>query len=236
MRRNQVVKYGCETKFTCGTLELEGTHVRFVNLQLGLEEEGCFNSMDQGMQFKMFCQREVNSAGPEPFVKPGDSGSLVYMLQNNNEQDLVCIGMVIGQSSHGSCIITPIADVLRSLNLPLKLKEFRSGVNQNIEGASLSSNSVNSSSELLSFLLDFRRTTEATLQDLKSSTETQIREIKTDIRNMEVRFMSLENRMHDRLDADENQNVNVLDDENQYVNVVTNRGKSSGRQFYSEDL
>ena len=96
------MKYDSESKFTTGTLQLNETHVRFENISLAIEEGYGQQDMTVSNDFLMYGQYEVKPRSEEPFAVAGDSGSLVFMLRNNCENDLVCIGMVIGISTHGS--------------------------------------------------------------------------------------------------------------------------------------
>ena len=60
-------------------------------------------------------QYEVIQWGTSPFASSGDSGSLVFIL--NEEEELVCIGMVIGGTSYQTAIVTPIEAVLDAFGL-----------------------------------------------------------------------------------------------------------------------
>ena len=56
---------------------------------------------------------DVDSA---KFFDPGDSGALVFM--HLNDQDLYCVGLAVGCTSYGSCVVTPIESVFQELGLP----------------------------------------------------------------------------------------------------------------------
>ena len=164
------------------------THARLENIDLAIEEGYGPHNMTSSNRFRMFGQYEIYSTCNEPFAKPGDSGSLVFMLRDNNEDDLVCIGMVIGISSHGSCIVTPIVHVLRAFNLPLSLTRFEHFL-QVQTGAS--SNAVPSNDNTLQLIL-------GSVNDLKQSTKQSIDALES---TFEMRFISLERKLHGFISA-----------------------------------
>ena len=171
-------------KFTVGTLQLCETHARLENISLTVEEGYGPRDMTVSNRFRMFGQYEIYSTCHEPFSKPGDSGSLVFMLRDNNEDDLVCIGMVIGTSSHGSCIVTPIVHVLRALNLPLSLSRFEdsSPVPTGAIG-----NATPSNDNILQLILGSIKTLELSTKQSFDALENKF----------EARFISLERKVHE---------------------------------------
>lgn len=122
-RRNDVVTYGAESGLTRGALNVDGSYVRIESKELRIFEKDLFGTLKENV-FTMYHQREVLNIGDRNFFELGDSGALVFMLFDNKRSK--CVGMAIGKTSYGSCIITPIASVLDSLGLkpPLKLKSF----------------------------------------------------------------------------------------------------------------
>ena len=145
-------------------------------------------------RFHMFGQREIYSTFGEPFATAGDSGSLVFMLRDNKEDDLVCIGMVVGTSSHGSCIMTPIENVLNALNLPLRLTRFDRTDNRQEEATGgTSSPSDNTLQLILASMSDIKQQNMATKQSID-----ELRE------KTEMRLISLERKVKEisRQDGD----------------------------------
>ena len=201
IRRQQVVKYGSESKFTIGTLQLCETHARLENIDLAIEEGYGPHDMTVSNRFRMFGQYEIYSTCNEPFAKPGDSGSLVFMLRDNNEDDLVCIGMVIGTWSHGSCIVTPIEHVLRALNLPLSLSRFE---DSSPVPAGAIGNSTPSNDNILQLILGSIKTLELSTKQSFDALENKF----------EARFISLERKVHkiksarNESDRDNGQEIN----------------------------
>ena len=177
-RRHHLVKYGSESKFTAGTLKLFQTHARLENISLDIEEGFGPHDMTSVNRFRMFGQLEVYSNTGETFAKMGDSGSLVFMLRNNKEDDLVCIGMVVGMSSHGSCIMTPISNVLSALNLPLRLARFEQPISAQPEAHASNATSHDSTQLIL-----------GSIQLLKQSIDAMENKF-------EMRFISLERKVH----------------------------------------
>ena len=135
-------------------------------------------------RFHMFGQREIYSTFGEPFATAGDSGSLVFMLRDNKEDDLVCIGMVVGTSSHDSCIMTPIENVLNALNLPLRLTRFDRTENRQEEATGGTSAP---SDDTLQLIL-------AAISDIKQNmaTKQSIDELRE---KTEMRFINLERKV-----------------------------------------
>jgi hypothetical protein len=64
-------------------------------------------------------QYEIKPLSKEtPFLKRGDSGSLIFVLNNTSPVELICVGLAVAATTHGSCIMTPIHSVLKALKLP----------------------------------------------------------------------------------------------------------------------
>ena len=113
-RRNDVIKIGSQSGLTRGSLYLNGVYVRTNNREMVLPDE---------KKVEFFNQMEIQSHyGSKAFFELGDSGSLVFMPLKNNE--LHCIGLAIGKTSYLSCIVTPIDEVLRRLELNPQFVNF----------------------------------------------------------------------------------------------------------------
>ncbi|KAJ8311557.1 hypothetical protein KUTeg_010912 [Tegillarca granosa] len=111
-----IIKFGSNTGLTRGAFRLNGVQVRVkrkINLTTPINPQ----------TFTMKGQYEIQSVGPKDFFQPGDSGSGVYIVDENKQ--LHCIGIAIGCTSYRSTIVTPIKDVLEALDLPSKLKTFK---------------------------------------------------------------------------------------------------------------
>ena len=73
---------------------------------------------------EFFNQIEILSVTKyEQFFKGGDSGSLVFMPLGN-VPELYCIGLAVGWTSYDSCIVTPIENVFKKLDLPAKFIDY----------------------------------------------------------------------------------------------------------------
>lgn len=104
---HMVVKCGAVTKLTHGVLALDGSIFRMENQEMrmpGIEAQ-------HNSRIVMYRQYLVESVENYPFFQIGDSGSLVFM---HHGSDLKCIGMAIGNTSYGGCIVTPIEAILEA--------------------------------------------------------------------------------------------------------------------------
>jgi len=99
---------------TRGMLAVNGTQVRPLNVNIG--------QSNQQNRYEFSNQLQVVSLSHSPFFQPGDSGSAVLIV--NDDQSLECIGMAIGCSSDGSAIVTPISAILDALGPGVTLKRF----------------------------------------------------------------------------------------------------------------
>lgn len=140
MKGHQLIKFGATTGLTRGLLAVDGCHVRVENKELKLEETVYGNKVSK--TFEMYNQHEIESVGNKIFFQEGDSGAFVYMLCDNNPEDLRCIGMAIGITSYRSCIMTPILNVLQELGLPPKLKSFPRNRKQLSSGTSITNSNI----------------------------------------------------------------------------------------------
>ena len=103
-----VLKIGSRTGLTKGKLYSYGTCVRRHPMR---NTDEC--------KFEFYNQIEVVPFTESmKFFDLGDSGSLLFMLLNDNE--LYCVGLAIGCTSYGSCIVTPIEYFFKKLQLPQK--------------------------------------------------------------------------------------------------------------------
>lgn len=140
MKGHQLIKFGATTGLTRGLLAVDGCHVRVENKELKLEETVYGNKVSK--TFEMYNQHEIESVGNKIFFQEGDSGAFVYMLCDNNPEDLRCIGMAIGITSYRSCIMTPIINVMQELGLPPKLKSFSRNRKQLSSGTSIQNSNI----------------------------------------------------------------------------------------------
>ena len=219
-RRQHVVKYGSESGFTLGTLQLFQAHARYDNISLVIEDGYEPHDMTTVNRFRMFGQLEVYSTCNEPFAVVGDSGSLVFMLKDNYEDDLVCVGMVVGTSTHGSCIITPIADVLRAFNLPLCLSRFAHSPQIRVPTGASSDpppSLDNTLRLILSEISELKQSTQQSIDNLKHYT-------KQSIDDLEMRFISREQRLYERV---ENHDIHAVDIAQSNSNEPNGRGEDS---------
>ncbi|XP_062598499.1 uncharacterized protein LOC134259920 [Saccostrea cucullata] len=113
-----VIKFGASTGFTIGDLYFNRVHARFMNQHIS------FYGTDIG---PIMCnQIEIRNLPQGDFFSMGDSGSFVFCINPN--KTLSCIGMAIGLSPSGSCLVTPIDRILQSFGLPQTLESCYPGV------------------------------------------------------------------------------------------------------------
>ncbi|XP_062608453.1 uncharacterized protein LOC134270277 [Saccostrea cucullata] len=108
-----VVKYGVTTGFTLGCLFNECMHVRIQSENLTLPD---FLGSSHPRNITVYNQMEIEGIRGK-FFDLGDSGSFVFCI--NQDETLSCIGMAIALTSRGTCLVTPIENVLKSLKLPV---------------------------------------------------------------------------------------------------------------------
>lgn len=104
---HMVVKCGAVTGLTHGVLALDGGIFRMENQEMRMPGIQAQHSQ----RIVMYRQYLVESVENYPFFQMGDSGSLVFM---HHGRDLKCIGMAIGNTSYGGCIVTPIEAILEA--------------------------------------------------------------------------------------------------------------------------
>ena len=173
-RRNCVIKYGNVSKLTAGHLHLSGLHVRSVNEELGITE--CSGGMECTKKFKMFYQQEIKSSSSYPFFEAGDSGALVFMLNDPEGNDLHCIGIAIGVTSYQSCIMTPIDAVLSKLQLPGNLKSFQTSNNTHVLSSPAQQPGMSENQDPIQLLL-------ATMTKMEMSIKSEMNSMKTTLEN-----------------------------------------------------
>ena len=145
--RSFVVKYGATTQLTRGSLAPDGIHVRIHNLQPRIDEKNRVEQQTrqspmyqfnpdtemaettesiESSSFVMFGQAEIEShTYSNPFFDKGDSGAMVFCVDDADRDILKCIGLAIGHTSYDTCIMTPIKHILKSLNNLLDPKKER---------------------------------------------------------------------------------------------------------------
>ena len=198
MQRNHlVVKFGIASGLTSSQVRLNSMHARVYHDSLSFETHG--NDMNWRQEFMLFNQYEVHSSTRQPFCEPGDSGSFVFNVTENSE--LECIGMVIGRSSSGSCIMTPIKEVLKAFNLPETLTSFETpSSSQRTE-----TDSSSSQTQLMSTLQTLTHMIAAQQQQGQELTQmvatqgkesaTERKKIHEDIKLMDARVSAVEDSM-----------------------------------------
>lgn len=106
---HMVVKCGSVTGLTHGLLALDGGIFRLENRELRLP--GLRGQLSQE-RIIMYLVESINNL---PFFYLGDSGSLVFM--HDDDKSLKCIGMAVGMTTHGGCIVTPIEAILKAFGI-----------------------------------------------------------------------------------------------------------------------
>lgn len=103
-------KFGGVTGLTKGRLYTEG-------LLVHQELSGTADVSVRQDNITFFNQIEVTlvPGSGDKFFQAGDSGALVYIDNNSRQGESLCVGMAIGYTSYGSCIVTPAGRVLSAL-------------------------------------------------------------------------------------------------------------------------
>lgn len=104
---HMVVKCGAVTGLTHGHLALDGSIFRMENQEMQMPGIAAQRSP----RIVMYRQYLVEPLANHSFFEMGDSGSLVFMHEGRS---LKCIGMAIGNTSYGGCIVTPIEAILEA--------------------------------------------------------------------------------------------------------------------------
>ena len=105
-----IVKYGATTGLTIGLLRSFGSAVQVRK-----------PSFHPGDNVRLHQQLEVFKIG-EDFAQEGDSGAMVFCVRTTDETiELKALGLLVGGTTHGNGIVTPIWAILDKLRLPLQL-------------------------------------------------------------------------------------------------------------------
>ena len=109
-----VLKYGASTEHTIGTVRLFGPAVHVHTTSFRPEDK-----------VRLHNQLEVMSNTLVPFSDEGDSGSLVFLMNDSKSgSNIRALGLLVGGTDYGTTIVTPIWAVLNTLNVPLQLHAF----------------------------------------------------------------------------------------------------------------
>ncbi|XP_053381982.1 uncharacterized protein LOC128549378 [Mercenaria mercenaria] len=115
----QVQKFGFVTGLTYGEIQFDNGVVREKPFHSEMELETTKYTTTLYNQY-LIKSNDVNVQ----FSKLGDSGALVFMKDNTGEEnDLRCIGMVVGVLNDNLCAVTPITAILEELKVTT-LKSF----------------------------------------------------------------------------------------------------------------
>jgi hypothetical protein len=119
----RIIKIGCATSLSKGTLSTTFGCVR-ETLEYSILET-LYNGSKE--KFEINSQLMVDSYYKKVFCQAGDSGSAVFLVDDNNH--LHCIGMVIGFICNDlTAVVTPIDNILKilghKLGKTLELKRF----------------------------------------------------------------------------------------------------------------
>lgn len=110
-----IVKIGGVTGLTKGQLYIDGLYVGQPLSPMRTRKK---------LVNEFFNQLEVSSSPAIRFFDQGDSGALAFLAPSGSDVDLLCIGMAIGCTSYGTCVVTPIEAVLDALQLPHQFIDF----------------------------------------------------------------------------------------------------------------
>lgn len=113
---DKLVKYGAQTGLTTGYIHVIGASVN--------------DTTPQHQQIEI-CPEKNHKNYPDkngeksPIAAEGDSGSLFLSVPENGDEDEIrAVGMLIGATTYGTVMVTPIWAILESFDLPLKLLSF----------------------------------------------------------------------------------------------------------------
>ena len=117
---DRIIKFGRTSGLTKGALRLTKMVVK------NATETGQIQHGSRMQTHVMSNQIQIDSFQRKIFFDAGDSGSAVFLVDKNNK--LHCIGMAIGVTPDGTCMVTPIKSILEELghdlNETLELKAF----------------------------------------------------------------------------------------------------------------
>ena len=98
-----MVKYGAATGFTRGKIKSFGNSVCKWNPNNHLTDHVRLHQ-----QIEIF-----HEDGTKSFADNGDSGALVLLISENDRvKNVYGLGMIVGGTTYGSCIVTPIWAVI----------------------------------------------------------------------------------------------------------------------------
>lgn len=126
-------KFGCTSEFTRGRFKSTPVCVR------------SFEFDHIGFTIRLLNQLGIKG---DNFATYGDSGSLVFC--KGMSEDFECIGMVEGETSDNTYVVSPIQSILAALKVSC-LKEFES-IKTNNELKAIATN-VNSNNSMLQYLM-----------------------------------------------------------------------------------
>ncbi|XP_056002635.1 uncharacterized protein LOC125659834 isoform X2 [Ostrea edulis] len=116
-RMNSCIKCGTGSGLTRGLLRLNGLAGRCRDTTFSLT-----NPPSQS-QSTYLSQLEIVGTPQKAFAAAGDSGALVFQVDppatEDGDDQLVCIGMVVGGTSYYTTVVTPIEPVLEALNVKM---------------------------------------------------------------------------------------------------------------------
>ena len=164
---------------------------------------------------KLHQQIEISPSpcGRREFAQKGDSGSLVFSVSHEvNKPKLRALGLLVGGTSYGTVIVTPIWAVLKELGLPMRLMAF-GGSAEGREERSTNEGVDNSASDYETLKYD--------MQTLKSVVE-------RNAQKTEEKMTSVEQKMDYKMTSMENQLSNIVNilsqmSANQITNPSTNQ-------------
>lgn len=113
-RVNTCMKCGAGNGLTRGLLRLNGLAARWRDPTKPPPQSVCRYSS----------QLDISGTLEKPFAVKGDSGAFVYQIDPPSDLEgddkLYCIEMVVGGTSYGSAVVTPIKPVLEALNASMR--------------------------------------------------------------------------------------------------------------------
>lgn len=113
-RWNPCIKCGARSGLTSGSISLNGLAARYRHCDIN------FTNPPSQSVYPYLKQLEIHGISKRSFALEGDSGSLVFQVDSpgdlKEDDKLFCIGMVVGGTSHGSTVVTPINAILEALN------------------------------------------------------------------------------------------------------------------------
>ncbi|XP_062600407.1 uncharacterized protein LOC134262045 [Saccostrea cucullata] len=117
--RRPLLKCGASSGLTVGYAHCINVHAAIINDKEIEFEFGNFKVHGQIEVLPVQRPDKENEAANNKFAINGDSGSLVFMIEEDMPPVLKCVGMVTAVTTYGSCLVTPIDHVLLDLGLPL---------------------------------------------------------------------------------------------------------------------